>query len=236
LQDVLLRVDRAYHAFFRRRRADETPGYPPFQSRTRYQSYTYPHVGEHGGARLDTGFLVPARIGRIGVRWSRPVAGMPKTVALSQEADGWFVCCSSANVPNQPLPPTGRATGIDVGLQVVLATADGATVANPRHSRRGEKRLAKAQRRVSRRKKGSKRRKKAVVLLARAQQHVTRQRADHHHTPQDRAGAVARVRHHLSRRCAGRQSGAESPPGQEPKRCRVGTVPQRPHFQGSVRR
>jgi putative transposase len=54
-------------------------------------------------------------------------------------------------------------------------------VENPRHSRRGEKRLAKAQRRVSRRQKGSNRRKKAVVLLARAHQHVKRQRADHHH-------------------------------------------------------
>ena len=81
----------------------------------------------------------------------------------------------------QPLPPTGRETGIDVGLKVFLATADGATVANPRHYRRGEKQLAKAQRRVSRRKTGSNRRKKAVQLLARAHQHVKRQRADFHH-------------------------------------------------------
>jgi putative transposase len=64
---------------------------------------------------------------------------------------------------------------------VFLATADGAMVANPRHYRKGEKRLAKAQRRVSRRKKGSNRRKQAVALLAKAHQHVKRQRADHHH-------------------------------------------------------
>jgi putative transposase len=68
-----------------------------------------------------------------------------------------------------------------MGLKVFLVTADGQQVANPRHSRKGEKRLAKFQRRVSRRQKGSNRRKKAVVLLARAHQHVKHQRADHHH-------------------------------------------------------
>jgi putative transposase len=68
-----------------------------------------------------------------------------------------------------------------VGLKVFLMTAEGEVVENPRHYRKGEKRLAKAQRRGSRRKKGSHRRKKAVVLLARAHQTVKRQRADHHH-------------------------------------------------------
>ena len=104
------------------------------------------------------------------------------TVTLSQEADGWYVCFSCVEVPLHPLPPTGRETGIDVGLMVFLVTAEGDRVENPRHYRRGEKRLAKAQRRVSRRQKGSNRRKKAVQLLARAHQHVRRQRRDFHHT------------------------------------------------------
>jgi putative transposase len=54
-------------------------------------------------------------------------------------------------------------------------------VANPRHYRKAEKQLAKAQRRVSRRKKGSKRRRKAVQVLAKQHQHVRRQRQDFHH-------------------------------------------------------
>jgi putative transposase len=180
LQDVLLRVERAYQAFFRRVQAGESPGYPRFQGRGRYKSFTYPQVGEHGGARLDNGALVLSKIGRIGVRWSRPLEGTPKTVAVSREADGWYVCFSCADVPMHPLPLTGQETGIDMGLKVFLATAEGDAVENPRHYRKGEKRLAKAQRRVSRRQKGSHRRKKAVTLLAQAHQHVKRQRADHH--------------------------------------------------------
>src|SRR5262249_29125007 len=97
------------------------------------------------------------------------------------EADGWYVSCSCTDVPVQPLPPTGRETGIDVGLTVFLIRADSDVVATPRHYRKGEKALKKAQKRVSRRKKGSNRRRKAVRLLARKHQPVRRQRQDFHH-------------------------------------------------------
>jgi transposase len=50
LQDVVSRVERAFQAFFRRIREGQTPGYPRFQGRDRYNSFTYPQVGEHGGA------------------------------------------------------------------------------------------------------------------------------------------------------------------------------------------
>jgi putative transposase len=49
LQDVLHRLDRACAAFFRRVQAGARPGYPRFQGRDRYASFTYPQVGEHGG-------------------------------------------------------------------------------------------------------------------------------------------------------------------------------------------
>jgi putative transposase len=117
----------------------------------------------------------------VAVRWSRPIEGTPKTVTISQEADGWYVSCSCAEVPTQPLPLTGKETGIDVGLKVFLITANGPIVENPRHYRKAERALKKAQQRVSKRKKGSRRRKKAVQLLAKQHQHVRRQRTDWHH-------------------------------------------------------
>jgi putative transposase len=181
LQDVLLRLDRAFQAFFRRVAAGEIPGYPRFQGRGRFNSFTYPQVGEHGGARLDNGFLVLSKIGRIAVRWSRPLVGTPKTVTISREADGWYACISCADVPIQPFPATGQETGIDVGLKVFLIAADGKIVENPRRYRKAEKQLARSQRRVSRRKKGSHRRRKAITLLKRKHQKVQRQRRDFHH-------------------------------------------------------
>jgi putative transposase len=40
LQEVVQRVERAFHAFFRRVKAGETPGYPRFHGRNRYNSFT----------------------------------------------------------------------------------------------------------------------------------------------------------------------------------------------------
>jgi putative transposase len=80
-----------------------------------------------------------------------------------------------------PLPATGHETGIDVGVNGFLITAEGEVVDSPRRYRKAEQHLAKAQRRVSRRKKGSKRRRKAVRLLKRTHQTVQRQRTDFHH-------------------------------------------------------
>jgi putative transposase len=83
LPDVLTRLDRALQAFFRRIREGQTPGYPRFQGAGRYNSFTYKQFGN--GAMLDNGFLVLSKIGRIAVRWSRPIEGTIKTVTIRLE-------------------------------------------------------------------------------------------------------------------------------------------------------
>ncbi len=179
LQDVLTRLDRAFQAFFRRIREGKAPGYPRFQGANRYNSFTYKQFGN--GATLDNGYLVLSKIGRLAVRWSRPLEGTPKTVTLTHEADGWYVAFSCAEVPCQPLPLTGQETGIDLGLESFATLADGSQIANPRIFRVAELNLKRAQRRVSRRQTGSHRRRKAVALLATAHATVRRARADFHH-------------------------------------------------------
>jgi putative transposase len=112
LQDALARLDRAFQRFIVRVKSGEKPGYPRFHSAHRYDRLTYPQVGEHSGARLDNGFLILSKLGRIAVRWSRPVEGAIKTVTISREADGWYATFSCADVPVQTLPPTCQGMGI----------------------------------------------------------------------------------------------------------------------------
>ena len=129
--------------------------------------------------------MVLATIGRIAVRWSRPIEGTPKTVTVSREADGWYACCSCEGVPIQPLPATGLETGIALGVESFATLADGSQIAKPRSFRVAALHLKRAQRRVSRRQKGSCRRRKAVRRLARAHQQVRRaRRAVQHQTAQ----------------------------------------------------
>jgi putative transposase len=63
LQDVLARLDRTYQAFFRRVQRGEKAGFPRFKGRNRWRSFSFKEYGN--GARLDNGYLVLAKIGRI---------------------------------------------------------------------------------------------------------------------------------------------------------------------------
>src|SRR6476660_5908699 len=56
LQDVLARLDKTYQAFFRRVQAGEKAGFPRYQARARWHSFTYKEYGNR--ATLDNGFLV----------------------------------------------------------------------------------------------------------------------------------------------------------------------------------
>jgi putative transposase len=189
VQDVLARLDKTYQAFFRRVRAGEKAGCPRYQGRDRFHSFTFKEYGD--GATLENSFLVLSKVGRVAVRGSRTIAGTIKMVTISQEADGWSVCFSCADVPVRPLPATGRETGIGLGLEAFDTVSNGTRIFHPGWYRKAERALKTAQRRVSRRKKGSARRRKAVTLLTKAQQNVMRQRADSHHKT-----ALSLVREH----------------------------------------
>jgi putative transposase len=45
LQNVVVRVDLAFNAFFRRCKVVGKPGYPRFRGKGRYDSFTYPQSG-----------------------------------------------------------------------------------------------------------------------------------------------------------------------------------------------
>ena len=140
LHDVLARLDTTDQAFFRARGGrEEQAGFPRSQGRsgTRSRSFTSKAFGN--GARLDHGALVLSKIGRLGVQWSRPSTGTPKTVTVAKEADGWSVALSCAEVPTHPLEPTDQETGIDLGRASCATRADGTMIHTPRCSRKAER-------------------------------------------------------------------------------------------------
>src|SRR5262249_44613952 len=147
LQDVIQRVGRAFQAFSRRVKAGETPGYHSFHGPNRYNSLQSSQCGRR--ASLYDGQLSLSKIGRIAVRWSRPIQGTPKTVTVSREADGWYVCFSCTDVPTQQLNAADQDTGIDLGIEAFATLSNGTRIFHPGWYRNAERRLQKAQRRVS---------------------------------------------------------------------------------------
>jgi putative transposase len=178
LQDVVHRVDRAFQAFFRRVKAGEKPGYPSFKGKGWYDSFTYPQWGN--GVKLDSGRLILSKLGAIRLHKDRPLDGTPKTCTIIGKADGWYasIACELAT---SPLPPTGKAVGIDVGLESFATLSHGTQIANPRYYRAAERKLKQAQRRLSRRDRLSNRRRKARELLAKAHLKLKPARQDFAH-------------------------------------------------------
>jgi putative transposase len=180
LQDVLQRLDRAFAGFFRRVKAGQTPGFPRFKNRDRYNSFTFKQTGWSLNETHQRLHL--AGIGDLKVRWSRLIEGTIKTVTIRRDADQWYVCFSClVQLPNA-LPDAAKpAVGIDVGLEHFATLSTGEHIPNPRHFRMGQDRLTRCSRAIARKRRGSKRRQKAKLLIAKAHRKVRHQRKDFHH-------------------------------------------------------
>jgi len=101
-----------------------------------------------------------------------------KRVRIVKRADG-FYCQFLIDVErSEPQSPTGKAVGIDLGIESFYTDSEGNQIENPRFLRKSEKSLKRLQRRVSKRKKGSKNRKKAINKMARKHLKVSRQRRE----------------------------------------------------------
>jgi putative transposase len=101
-----------------------------------------------------------------------------KRIRIVRRADGYYAQFCINVERKEEVVLTGKAIGIDVGLNHFYTDSDGETVANPRYLRKSEKALKRLQRRVSRKRKGSGNRKKAINKLGRKHLKVTRQRKD----------------------------------------------------------
>ena len=179
LQDVLKRLDKAYQAFFRRVKAGQKAGFPRFQGRDRYDSFTYPQSGFSLAQDGKSAYF--SKVGNVPIRLSRPLEGKVKTATIIHDCGEWYVSYV-CEVEAQLQPMTGQSVGIDVGTTHFLITSDGEFVNNPRHFQNAMNKLRVAQRSVSRKtNKRSNTRRKAVRVVAKLHRKVSRQRLDFHH-------------------------------------------------------
>jgi putative transposase len=179
-QEVLFRLDRAFRAFFWRVKTGDTPGYPRFKGRDRWDSLVF---SEHGnGAALVDGCLRVFGIGHVKLKLHRPIAGTIKTVTLKRSCRGhWSAIFSCADVPARAFAEATAEVGIDVGLTSFATLSTGEQVENPRWYRQTEAKLADAQRVLSAKARGTGARRNARQRVARLHEKAREQRRDFHH-------------------------------------------------------
>jgi putative transposase len=178
LQNVAVRIDLAFKAFFRRRKAGEKPGYPRFKGHGRYDSFTYPQ----SGFKLDAqGKLYASGIGHIKIILHRPLKGKIKTLTIHKSSTGKWYASFSVECEPERLPDTPEQVGIDVGLKAFATLSDGTEIANPRFFRKEEQALAKVQRKHSKLAKGTSERRKHRKAVARVHERISFRRNNFTH-------------------------------------------------------
>jgi putative transposase len=179
LQKSLANLDKAYLNFFRTKR-----GFPKFKSKhDLVQSVQYPQ----GINKTDwkSGKVNLPKIGRILVVLDRQFSGAVKTCTVSKTSTGKYFISILVDDEVTPLPllpiEESSTVGIDLGLTHFAIFSSGKKIDNPRFLKQSLKKLASAQRKLSKKQKGSKRRNKQRLVIAKLHEKVTNQRKDFLH-------------------------------------------------------
>ena len=157
-------------------------GFPKFKSKGKTSprfAYASGCFGLIGG---DPKALKLPRIGRVHCMEdvaARVGDGRVKRMTISRHAGRWY---ASLTVEREDKPavraPKGGAVGIDLGIKTLATLSDGTVIENPRHLKKSERKLKRAQQLLSRKMLGSNRRSKTRAKVARIHAHVANQRQD----------------------------------------------------------
>ncbi|MEO8971572.1 MAG: transposase [Ktedonobacteraceae bacterium] len=186
LQNVAVRIDLAFKAFFRRCKAGFPPGFPRFRGRDRYDSFTFPQSGfsilfSGKGRKTHDSRLVLSKIGRLKMVYHREVKGSIKTCTIHRSSTGkWYVSFSVECAPER-LPENREQVGIDVGLKTFATLSDGAEIANPKFFHKEEQALAKVQRKHAKLAKDTPERRKHRKGVARVHERIAFRRTNFTH-------------------------------------------------------
>ena len=175
----------------------EKKGFPQFQKDNR--SVEYKTTGwSRATDQKSLTFTDKKGIGKLKLKGTRDLhfyqLAQIKRVRLVKRADGYFVQFCVQVDRSEKIEVTGNAIGLDVGLKEFYTDSNGVAVENPRFLCKGEYRLKKAQRRVSKRVKGSQNRRKARVIVGKRHLKISRQGKDF-------AVKLALRRHPVKRLC-----------------------------------
>ena len=172
LQFALRNLETAYTNFFQKRAK-----FPKYHSRKGKNTFTVPQC-----ATIEDGKLwLPKFKSGIPIRLHREVKGKIGKVSLTKTPTGKYFVSVFTTEEYQECMPTNKSVGIDLGLKDLLITSDGEVFKNNRYTKRYEKKLAVAQKHLSRKKKGSNGYENQRLKVAKLYEKVSNCRMDYLH-------------------------------------------------------
>jgi putative transposase len=126
------------------------------------------------------------KLGAVRTKEKLVVEGRILSATVSRETDRWFISVLQEVEINlkEEDKPKGKPVGIDLGIKTLITASDGEEKQEfvlPYDLEKEEKKIKRAQKKLSRKQKGSKNRKKQLVRVARAHRKLRNKRTDFIH-------------------------------------------------------
>ncbi|CAM4234650.1 RNA-guided endonuclease TnpB family protein [Bacillus mobilis] len=151
---------------------------PRFKSKNnKVQSYTTKHT--NGNIAIIDNKLKLPKLGLVKFVKSREIEGRILSATVRRNPSGKYFVSILAEAEVQELPKTDSTVGIDVGVKNFAILSTGEVFGNPKWSRVLEKKLAHAQRILSRRTKGGANWNKQRMKVARIHERIKNARTDY---------------------------------------------------------
>lgn len=133
-----------------------------------------------GGFSIKKGKVYLAKIGNLKTVWSRPLPSDPSSVTVIKDRAGRYFLSFVVEVEINCTPAINPSIGIDLGLKTFAYLSNGEAVNSPNYSLL-ERKIRKAQRKLSKRKKGSVRREVMRLKVAKLKAKQADKRKDFLH-------------------------------------------------------
>ena len=169
----------AYDNFFRNLKEGRKTGCPKFKSK-RDHKQSYRSVNNNANIRFrDEKHLRLPKLGDVKCKFPMKVEGRILHATVTREADGAYTVSLMCEAPKpEEAPKTGKAVGVDLGIKTLAVTSDGKEYDNPKTYAKNLKKLARAQRKLSRKTKDGKNWEKQRKKVAKLHRKVKNQRLD----------------------------------------------------------
>lgn len=155
LQQSIQDLGVAFKNFFESRsgkRKGQQVRFPRFKKRSHEQSARF----RKGGFSVKSNKVYLAKIGRLKVKWSRPLPSEASSVTVLKNAAGQYHLSFVVEVEPPIVKPKQSSIGIDLGIKTFAVTSQGEYVQSPGYDRL-ERKIRRFQRKLSRQVKGSSR-------------------------------------------------------------------------------
>jgi len=172
LQFSLRCLKNAFDNFFRGK-----ANFPKFKSKKKKNSFTVPQFTK----LIENKLYIPKFKEGIKVIVHREFEGKIGKCTFSKTSTGKYFVSILSEVQYQPKEKTGAKCGIDLGVKTFAITSDGTEFKNNQYTKKHEKKLAKAQKHLSRKTKGSHSFEKQKRKVAFIYEKVTNSRMDNLH-------------------------------------------------------